>query len=183
MPPLAGPRSIECCTLNPVNVSRVPSSICTGTCTMTSRLGLRSILHRPSSSLSFFAARSDRATCASQGLTSSRYAVAIHPPLHGATCWRVDPTVHPSFAYPALASFRMVISGSAFHNARLPSKRVLWAKGDRGVRIALSPNLETRGSVASGGKKNRYPFHCPAYNKKWPLLVVAPPVICLGAPT
>src|SRR5713101_1050067 len=34
--PLAGPRSIECCTLNPVNVSRVPSSICTGTCTMTS---------------------------------------------------------------------------------------------------------------------------------------------------
>src|SRR2546425_5514627 len=168
MPPLAGPRSIECCTLNPVNVSRVPSSICTGTCTMTSRLGLPSTLHSPSSSSSFFAARSDRATFASQGLTSSRYAVAIHPPLHGATCWRVDPTVHPSFAYPALASFRMVISGSAFHNARLPSKRVLWEKGDRGVRIALSTNLETRGSVASGGKASGDLLECQADHIKGP---------------
>src|SRR5713101_3882764 len=103
-------------------------------CTMTSRLGLRSIFHRPSSSLSFFAARSDRATCASQGLTSSRYAVAIQTPLHGATCWRVDPNGShslPRLRASALASFRMVISGSAsFHNARLPSKRVPWERSE-----------------------------------------------------
>src|SRR2546428_1909453 len=74
-------------------------------CTMTSRLGLRSIFHRPSSSLSFFAARSDRATCASQGLTSSRYAVAIQTPLHGATCWRVDP--NGSHSLPQLRVLRL----------------------------------------------------------------------------
>src|SRR6516162_9420433 len=91
MPPLAGPRSMECCTRNPLNVPRVPSSICTGICTMISPLGSRNIFHRPSSSSSFFAARSDRATCASQGLTSSRYAVAIQTPLHGAICWCLDP--------------------------------------------------------------------------------------------
>jgi hypothetical protein len=41
--------------------------------------GSRSIFHRPSCSPSFFAAKSERRTCACQGLTSSRYAVVIHP--------------------------------------------------------------------------------------------------------
>src|ERR1700756_5677045 len=104
MPPLAGPRSMECWTRNPVNVSRVPSSICTGICTMISRLGSRNIFHRPSSRLSFLAARSDRATCASQGLTSSRYAVAIQPPCT-ALCWCVDPT--GSHSLPQLSVLRL----------------------------------------------------------------------------
>src|SRR6185369_799778 len=102
MPPLAGPRSMECCTLNPVNTSSVPSSICTGTCTITSRLGSRSIFHRPSSSPSFFAAKSERRTCACQGLTSSRYAVVITP-LCTALVVAFDPsgtTVYPSTFAP-----------------------------------------------------------------------------------
>jgi hypothetical protein len=41
-----------------VNISSVPSSICTGTCTMSSRVGSRSIFHRPSSSPSFTVCRS-----------------------------------------------------------------------------------------------------------------------------
>src|SRR6185369_2687346 len=102
MPPLAGPRSMECCTLNRVNTSSVPSSICTGTCTITSRLGSRSIFHRPSSSPSFFAAKSERRTCACQGLTSSRYAVVITP-LCAALVFAFDPsgtTVYPSICAP-----------------------------------------------------------------------------------
>src|SRR5216683_301478 len=70
MPPLAGPRAIECCTRKPVKTSIRPSSMDTGMWTMISRWGYRRIFHRPSSRFSFCAAKSNRAACASQGFSS-----------------------------------------------------------------------------------------------------------------
>src|ERR1035438_4205039 len=70
MPPLQGPRAIECCTRKPVKISILPVSMVTGKCTMTSRVGVRSSFHKPSSRLSLRAAKSNRAFCASQGLIS-----------------------------------------------------------------------------------------------------------------
>ena len=70
MPPLHGPRAMECCTRKPVNMSIMPLSSVTGKCTMISRDGERSTFHRPSSRFSLRAAKSKRAFCASQGLIS-----------------------------------------------------------------------------------------------------------------
>ena len=70
--------------LHPVagKTSSCPLSMATGMWTMISRLGWRSTRHRPSSSFSFSAARSNRAACCSQGLLScsSMCAVAIDSP-------------------------------------------------------------------------------------------------------
>src|SRR6185369_4805432 len=140
MPPLAGPRSMECCTLNPVNTSSVPSSICTGTCTITSRLGSRSIFHRPSSSPSFFAAKSERRTCACQGLTSSRYAVVITP-LCAALVFAFDTsgtTVYPSIFAPT--NERQVVRDDYF-----PKDVSLAARGavPGALFTALSPTFDS----------------------------------------
>jgi hypothetical protein len=65
-------------------------------------VGSRSIFHRPSCSPSFFAAKSERRTCACQGLTSSRYAVVITP-LCAVLVFAFDPsgtTVYPSIFAP-----------------------------------------------------------------------------------
>src|SRR5208337_917387 len=70
IPPLHGPRAIECCTRKPVNTSICPLSRATGKCTITSRDGERRTFHSPSSRLSLRAAKSKRALCASQGLIS-----------------------------------------------------------------------------------------------------------------
>ena len=59
-----------CCTRKPVNISILPLSIATGKCTMISRDGVLSILHRFSSRFSLRAANSNRALWASQGLIS-----------------------------------------------------------------------------------------------------------------
>src|SRR6266702_572660 len=81
MPPFEGPRAIECCTRNPVNTSSLPLSIETGMCTISSRLGYCRTFQRPSSRLSFCAAKLKRADCASQGLIScSRETVFIGSP-------------------------------------------------------------------------------------------------------
>src|SRR5437868_11564648 len=81
MPPFAGPRAMECCTRNPVKTSSLPLSMETGMWTMSSRLGYCSTFHRPSSRLSFCAAKLKRADCASQGLIScSRETVFINSP-------------------------------------------------------------------------------------------------------
>ena len=53
-----------------MNISIRPSSIFTGKCTITSREGMRSIFHSPSSRFSLRAAKSKRAAWASQGLIS-----------------------------------------------------------------------------------------------------------------
>src|SRR5438105_1915063 len=82
MPPFAGPRAMECCTRNPVKTSSLPLSMETGMWTMSSRLGYCSTFHRPSSRLSFWAAKLKRADCASQGLIScSRETVFIGSPI------------------------------------------------------------------------------------------------------
>src|SRR5262249_23485982 len=79
--PFAGPRAIECCTRNPVKTSSFPLSIATGMWTMSSRLGYCRTFQRPSSRLSFCAAKLKRADCASQGLIScSRETVFINSP-------------------------------------------------------------------------------------------------------
>src|SRR5580692_2281394 len=70
MPPFEGPRAMECCTRNPVKTSSFPLSMATGMCTINSRVGYRSTFHIPSSRLSLCAARSNRAVCASVGLSS-----------------------------------------------------------------------------------------------------------------
>src|SRR5205085_4125489 len=72
---------MECCTRNPVKTSRRPSSMDTGIWTMISRLGYRRIFHKPSFKLSFCAAKSNRAACASHGFNScSRDTVFIPAP-------------------------------------------------------------------------------------------------------
>src|SRR5213082_3462352 len=81
IPPLAGPRAIECCTRKPVKTSSFPLSIETGMWTINSRLGYWRTFQRPSSKLSFCAAKLKRADCASQGLIScSRETVFIKSP-------------------------------------------------------------------------------------------------------
>src|SRR5215467_10834937 len=80
-PPFAGPRAIECCTRKPVNTSSLPLSIATGIWTISSRLGYCKTFQRPSSRLSFCAAKLKRADCASQGLIScARETVFISSP-------------------------------------------------------------------------------------------------------
>src|SRR5947208_6021670 len=84
IPPLAGPRAIECCTRKPVKTSSFPLSIETGMWTINSRLGYWRTFQRPSSKLSFCAAKLKRADCASQGLIScSRETVFINSPNYG----------------------------------------------------------------------------------------------------
>src|SRR5260370_598945 len=70
MPPLAGPRAIECCTRYPVKTSRRPSSRVTGMLTLSSREGELRTLRMPSSRLRRRAAWSKRASAASHGFNS-----------------------------------------------------------------------------------------------------------------
>src|SRR5579864_174572 len=70
MPPLAGPRAIECWTRYPVNTSRRPSSSCTGMWTVTSRAEERRTFCMPSSRSRRRAAASKRASAESRGLSS-----------------------------------------------------------------------------------------------------------------
>src|ERR1022692_2883895 len=70
MPPLPGPRAMECWTRYPVKTSRRPSSSWTGMWTVISLAEVRGTLRRPSSRLRRVAASSKRASAASQGFFS-----------------------------------------------------------------------------------------------------------------
>src|ERR1022692_676812 len=70
MPPLPGPRAMECWTRCPVKTSRRPSSSWTGMWTVISLAEVRSTLRRPSSRLRRVAASSKRASAASRGFFS-----------------------------------------------------------------------------------------------------------------
>src|ERR1035438_6545303 len=70
MPPLPGPRAMECWTRYPVKTSRRPSASWTGMWTVISLAEVRGTLRRPSSRLRRVAASSKRASAASQGFFS-----------------------------------------------------------------------------------------------------------------
>src|SRR6266545_6080313 len=70
MPPLAGPRTIECWTRNPVNTRSVPSSIWTGSETIVARRGRLITSLMPAGRLSLAAASSNWRSALASGLRS-----------------------------------------------------------------------------------------------------------------